>query len=223
MSGQNRAVSDHGALMDSMYRGQRHIYDLTRKYYLFGRDRLIAGLALPHGGTVLEIGCGTGRNLDQIRRHWPEARLYGLDISSEMLKSARACLGRDAVLALGDAADFSATALFGRGQFDRVVLSFCLSMIPPWQATLAQALSLLARNGSLHIVDFGRMQTMPGLLRRPLRAWLAHFHVTPRADLDETAVRLAREHGLSCQIRQGPGGYYNLITISAGQATTASD
>ena len=35
------AASGHGQLMDSIYRGQRHIYDVTRKYYLFGRDRMI--------------------------------------------------------------------------------------------------------------------------------------------------------------------------------------
>ena len=35
------ADSNHAALMNSIYRRQRHIYDFTRKYYLFGRDRLI--------------------------------------------------------------------------------------------------------------------------------------------------------------------------------------
>ena len=29
-------------LMDSVYRRQRHIYDVTRKYFLLGRDTLIA-------------------------------------------------------------------------------------------------------------------------------------------------------------------------------------
>ena len=33
-----------------MYRRQRHIYDLTRKFYLLGRDELIAELAPPPGG-----------------------------------------------------------------------------------------------------------------------------------------------------------------------------
>ncbi|TIV98235.1 MAG: SAM-dependent methyltransferase, partial [Mesorhizobium sp.] len=53
----------HAELMDGVYRWQRHIYDLTRKYYLLGRDRLIDGLDVPRGGTVLELGCGTGRNI----------------------------------------------------------------------------------------------------------------------------------------------------------------
>ena len=35
--------------MDRIYRRQRHVYDLTRKYYLLGRDRLIADLDVPRG------------------------------------------------------------------------------------------------------------------------------------------------------------------------------
>ena len=39
----------HAALMDGVYRWQRHVYDVTRKYYLLGRDRMIAGLGVPAG------------------------------------------------------------------------------------------------------------------------------------------------------------------------------
>ena len=35
------ASGDHGALMDDVYRYQRLIYDVTRKYYLLGRDEMI--------------------------------------------------------------------------------------------------------------------------------------------------------------------------------------
>ena len=53
----------HARTMDDVYRYQRYIYDLTRKYYLFGRDTLLRSLDIPDGARVLEIGCGTGRNL----------------------------------------------------------------------------------------------------------------------------------------------------------------
>ncbi|MDE2620627.1 MAG: class I SAM-dependent methyltransferase, partial [Sphingomonadales bacterium] len=92
--------------MDAVYRRQRHIYDLTRKYYLFGRDPMLDALGLPATGvgcSVLEIGCGTGRNLARVQRRWGDAALFGIDISAEMLKSARARLGDRAVLAIGDA------------------------------------------------------------------------------------------------------------------------
>ena len=32
-------VTGEAALMDRIYRRQRHVYDVTRKYYLLGRDR----------------------------------------------------------------------------------------------------------------------------------------------------------------------------------------
>ena len=58
--------------MDRVYRHQRYIYDLTRKYYLFGRDRLIRELDLKPGERLVEIGCGTARNLVRIARRYPE-------------------------------------------------------------------------------------------------------------------------------------------------------
>ncbi|MGO8141192.1 class I SAM-dependent methyltransferase, partial [Rhizobium leguminosarum] len=71
------------------YRYQRHIYDRTRKYYLLGRDSTIRNLDVPECGTLLEVGCGTGRNMAFAYRHFPTAKLFGLDISQEMLISAR--------------------------------------------------------------------------------------------------------------------------------------
>ena len=82
------------ALMDGIYRSQRHIYDLTRKYYLFGRDGMIEQLDAPADATVIEIACGTGRNLAAIARRWQGSAIHGLDISAEMLKSARTTLAR---------------------------------------------------------------------------------------------------------------------------------
>ncbi len=59
--GDSVSLSDahHAGLMDRMYRHQRHIYDITRKYYLLGRDWTIEKLDVPQGGSLLEVGCGT--------------------------------------------------------------------------------------------------------------------------------------------------------------------
>ncbi|MDX8354896.1 class I SAM-dependent methyltransferase [Cognatiyoonia sp. IB215182] len=173
----------HGALMDQVYRRQRLVYDATRKYYLLGRDHALRQLQPAENAHVLEIACGTGRNLDQIDMRYPERSLYGLDISSEMLISANAKLGDRAKLALGDACDFDPADLFGQATFDRIVMSYCVSMIPAWQNAIAEAVTHLAPDGELHIVDFGDQAGMPRWFDRRLRGWLARFHVKPRDDL----------------------------------------
>src|SRR6185312_12968397 len=103
--------------MDAIYRYQRYVYDLTRKFYLLGRDRLIDELAPPPAGRVLEIACGTGRNLIGAARHYPRARFYGFDISVAMLDTARGQIAKAGLdqrirIAAGDATDFSAERLF---------------------------------------------------------------------------------------------------------------
>src|SRR5260370_35654674 len=80
--------------MNRMYRRQRHIYDGTRRYYLLGRDQLISGLRPEAGANVLEIGCGTGRNLVHAARRYPHARFFGIDVSTEMLTSAITAISR---------------------------------------------------------------------------------------------------------------------------------
>ena len=209
------SATGHAALMDEVYRGQRHIYDFTRKYYLFGRDTLIAGLGAQPGMRVLEVACGTGRNLAKIGKAWPGVRLFGLDISAEMLKSARAAVGAEARLGEGDACSFDAGALLGEPQFDRIVLSYSLSMIPDWEGALDHAASLLADGGTLHVVDFGDLAGLPGPLASGLRAWLAKFHVAPRTDMGAVAARIAAARGLSLTSTGGMFNYFQLHVLTA--------
>jgi S-adenosylmethionine-diacylgycerolhomoserine-N-methlytransferase len=197
----NEAVAgqgQHSALMDAQYRWQRHVYDLSRKYYLLGRDDLVRALDVPQGGAVLELGCGTGRNLALVARHYPRARLHGIDISAEMLKNASRNAS-DATLAVGDATRFDARMLLGKSTFDRIFMSYTLSMIPDWQSALDQAARLLAPGGRIHIVDFGQQERLPGWFRRLLMAWLAKFHVTPRADIFQACEALAAREGFVCK------------------------
>ncbi len=199
-------------LMDRVYRHQRHIYDASRKFYLLGRDQLIEGLQPPAGGSILEIGCGTGRNLVKIARRYPACDCYGLDVSSEMLATARASVARGGHqwrirLVQADATDFDPQILFGRAGFDRIVISYALSMIPPWQGVIAEALRRLSPGGSLHIVDFGNQAGLPAPFKAVLLRWLALFHVTPREELPEAMRAMAEEAGAECRIGAPYRGY----------------
>jgi S-adenosylmethionine-diacylgycerolhomoserine-N-methlytransferase len=211
-------MSSHATAMDRMYRHTRHIYDLTRKPYLLGRDRLIAELDLEHGGTVLEMGCGTGRNLVAVARAYPKAELYGFDISEEMLKTAKAAVGRAGLtdrihLAQGDATAFDAVATFGRDAFDRVYFSYALSMIPPWRDALAHGLALTHARGRFSVVDFGFCEGLGRLPRAILHGWLKLFHVTPRATLEDELKALAKSNGRAFRFERPFGGYAQLAIV----------
>ncbi|MBL8704631.1 MAG: class I SAM-dependent methyltransferase [Rhodospirillales bacterium] len=199
--------------MDRIYRRQRHFYDLTRKYFLFGRDALIDRLEPPSGALVCEVGCGTARNLVRIARRYPWARLYGLDASGEMLKTAeakaaRAGLANRIALRQGLAEQLDARAMFGvaRG-FDVVVLSYVLSMVPDWSGALKAALAAVRPGGAVEIVDFGDIGRLPAGLGRPLGAWLQKFEVTPRPEVPGMLRAFERAGRGRAELRDVLGDY----------------
>lgn len=212
------STPDNASTMDAIYRTQRHIYDLTRKYYLLGRDRLIADLAPPPGGLVLEMGCGTARNLIVAARRYPDARFLGFDISEAMLENARASvkragLGDRITLTKGDATAFSPRRLFGINGIDRVFCSYTLSMIPGWERAVEAGADALAPRGRLHIVDFGGQHGLPNWFATGLYAWLDRFQVSPRTDLESIARQAAHERGLLIEHRSLYRGYAQYAVV----------
>ena len=219
----------HSDLMDRVYRHQRYIYDATRKYFLFGRDQLIRELRLKPGERVVEIGCGTARNLICIARRYPEARLYGLDASHEMLRTAahhvaNAGLADRIDLAHGYAEELT-PALFGLSEgFDRVIFSYSLSMIPDWKQSLKTAHAVLRETGRLHAVDFGDMAGLPPPAAALLRWWLERFHVTPRIEvLQALETRPDRNTGENNHLSFLPGRYAFVFDCSASEFPRLSD
>jgi S-adenosylmethionine-diacylgycerolhomoserine-N-methlytransferase len=213
------AINDTQQRMDRTYRHQRSIYDVTRRYYLLGRNHLVADLSVPPAGTVLEVGCGTASNLLQTARRYADARLCGFDISTEMLSQARLCLARRSlseriILAIGDATAFDPSAMFGISKFDRIFTSFTLSMIPNWPAVLEEMARHLAPGGSIHVVDFGDCAGLPRIARTILYGWLDKFGVEPRQNMLEVLGKVAQRHGF--QLRYTPlfRGYaqYGVLT-----------
>jgi S-adenosylmethionine-diacylgycerolhomoserine-N-methlytransferase len=196
--------------MDAIYSRQRHFYDLTRKYYLLGRDRLIARLQVPAGGSVLEVGCGTGRNLIAVAKRYPDTKLYGFDISEAMLTTARVNVAKAGfanriTLKQGDATDFSGAALFGIDRFDRVFFSYTLSMIPNWKAALRHGAA--CTGGRMSLIDFGQQERLPAWFRRLLFTWLEKFDVAPRATLPIVLEGLSAEEGMRLSFDRLHRGY----------------
>lgn len=208
--------------MDRMYRPQKYVYDLTRKYYLLGRDRLIAELGVRPGQSVLDIGCGTGRNLALIGQRYPAARLFGLDAAEPMLEVAARKLERASVrvqLARAVAEELDPEALFGeRRGFDHVTISYCLSMVDDPEAAVRAAVGALAPGGTLHVVDFGDMAKLPAWFRGAMVGWLARFHVQHKPIVEPTLQALADADGGTVQIIEIARRYAMLMRLARGNS-----
>ena len=130
----------HQQTMDRVYGRMRYVYDATRPLFLAGRRQLRTSVAAPQGGRVLEVGCGTGRNLIVLAQRRPDVSFTGVDISTEMLAYAKMQICRRALdsqiqLFEGELADFllaNAPPLL----FDFIVFSDSLSMISDWERVL---------------------------------------------------------------------------------------
>lgn len=158
--------------LERYYRLHARIYDATRWSFLFGRADLIKRVAALRTPTdILEIGCGTGRNLAQLAQRFPDARLTGLDLSADMLLRARRRLkpfgGRIALLHQA-----YARPLGEAPRFDLIVLSYCLSMINPgWESVLAGAQRDLLPHGLMAVADFH------DAAGSAFRRWMSVHHV----------------------------------------------
>lgn len=222
-------VGDAARRMDRIYRFQRHVYDPTRRFFLLGRDQLIERLAIPERGSVLEIGCGTARNLSLVALMAPDARLYGIDVSREMLSTARERVARSGLrhrihLANADAVRFAPCTLFGVDRFDRIFFSYTLSMIPPWREALARAADTLAEGGEIHVVDFGDRSCMPAVAKRSFDAWLRLFDVHPRAELPDAMQDVATRIGGVATVEPLFRGYaiYACVARAAARCAPAA-
>ena len=111
-------ASDGGVRVDnsdsvrliSLYRKRAKRYDQTTLlYYLVGfrhwayRKRAIQSLALNHGNTVVDLGCGTGLNFSLLQEQvGSRGRIIGVDLTDAMLDGASARIA--AILAVVHAA-----------------------------------------------------------------------------------------------------------------------
>jgi phosphatidylethanolamine/phosphatidyl-N-methylethanolamine N-methyltransferase len=149
------------------------------------RAAAVEKLQLREGDTVLEVGCGTGRNFRRLQRAiGAEGRLVGFDYSGEMLAAAgRLCRRRgwrNMTLVQGDAADLD----LGEGGFDGVLAVLAISAIPGYRQALERCRELLRPGGVLSVCDArlfpGRLSFLNPLVRA-LYTWGAAWD--PSKDL----------------------------------------
>jgi S-adenosylmethionine-diacylgycerolhomoserine-N-methlytransferase len=189
--------------LDRYYGATHRVYDASRKYWLLGRDTTLDRLLAQPWTSLVEVGSGTGRNLAVLKRRRPRARLGGLDASNVMLDHARGRLP-DIPFRLGFAEDADISAVLGVRP-DRILFSYCLSMVQSPDRAIENARAHLSSEGELWVVDFGDLAGWPSPFAARFHAFLERFHVRPLpAGLLESYTR---------DIHSGPGGYFRVARI----------
>jgi S-adenosylmethionine-diacylgycerolhomoserine-N-methlytransferase len=143
------------ARLQKYYKIHSKIYDNTRWTFLFGRKQLLQALSsYCSPGRILEIGCGTGKNLTVLSRLFPEAHITSIDLSKEMLSVARKNIGK-AIQRIRLINSAYCLPLAPECPFDLVIFSYTLSMINPgWSHAIRCANADLRPDGIIAAVDF---------------------------------------------------------------------
>ncbi len=146
---------DHEARLESFYSGQAAGYDDFRRRLLQGREAMYRSIPVPDGGVWVDLGGGTGANLEPIGGELHRAsKVYLVDLCDSLLSVARnRCEARgwknvEAVHA--DATLFRPA----EGCADVVTFSYSLTMIPDWYAAIDNALAMLWPGGTIGVTDF---------------------------------------------------------------------
>ena len=133
------------------------LYDVMTR--LMGADKarleLLERAKIRPGHRVLEVGCGTGSLLIQLKRLCPDTEVVGLDPDPKALARARRKAARAAVSVQLDRG-FGDELPYAEASFDRVLSSLMFHHVPTEEKgkTLRAIRRVLKPGGEFHMLDF---------------------------------------------------------------------
>jgi S-adenosylmethionine-diacylgycerolhomoserine-N-methlytransferase len=181
----------HAERLDSFYRGQSGAYDDFRRRLLHGREEMLAALELPEGGRWLDIGGGTGHNVEAAGdRRARLAEVTVVDLCPSLLAVAEERIKRHGWANVRTAAADACTYEHAAGPVDVVTFSYSLTMIPNWFQAVRRAYEQLKPGGAVGVVDFyvSRKWPAPGMRKHSAfqrffwPTWFGFDNVFPSPD-----------------------------------------
>jgi len=153
----------HAERLESFYVKQVDAYDRFRKRLLTGRDDLMKTIRPREGEVWVDMGCGTGANLEFLGEGLKDLKkVYLVDLTDSMLRVAKKRIERcgwtNVELQQGDATTWTPRD----GQVDAILFSYSLTMIPDWFAAVDRAYEALKPGGLVGVVDFYVARKYPG-------------------------------------------------------------
>jgi len=139
---------DYQKTYNELLQNQVRFFDKNDTYFAEYKIKIVRRYARKDSpAKILEYGCGIGRNLGFLRKHFPDAQVYGCDISGESLETAKReqpgvhlfMLGKERI----------------EEKFDLIVMANVMHHISPELrlAALRDMDRMLEENGSLFIFE----------------------------------------------------------------------
>ncbi len=117
------------------------------------RQAILDGTSLPEGrGRILDACCGSAAELLGLARRYPQAELYGVDLSSTMISLGREHLAEAGVKAWLGLADVHALP-FAEASFELVISVGAINNFADKRGALAEMVRVLKPGGQLVLVD----------------------------------------------------------------------
>ncbi len=215
LRGQPRAGS-HADRLEGFYAPQAEHYDRFRERLLHGRRELVERLDPAPGQSVIELGGGTGRNVEFFGTRLASlARFELVDLCPSLLAQARQRCARWPGIVTVVQADATTYRPAWGSKFgvDRVYFSYSLTMIPDWRRALNNAIRMLRPGGLLGVVDFYVSPDAPAhgrdrhgwFARRFWPRWFGHDGV--RLNPEHLPELLRRTNPVVCEERFAPVPY----------------
>lgn len=139
-----KSFGSHASQYDTLARVQKNV-----------TARLIEQLETsgPPPASLLDIGAGTGRLLEQLARIFPESRLVGVDLAFQMARVAgnRLAESNRAAMICSDAESLP----FKEGSFDLVVSTSTYQWVAPLSGAFAEACRVLKPGSRFRFALFG--------------------------------------------------------------------
>lgn len=181
----------HQQRLESFYSGQADQYDNFRKRLLKGREEMYAAVEAPPQAVWIDMGGGTGSNLEYIKDRIDQlGKVYVVDLSTSLLKRAQQRVEEHGWQNVEAVEADATTWQPPEGQVDVITFSYSVTMIPDWFAAIDHAYQLLKPGGILGVVDFyvSRKYPSEAHLRHPWftrnfwPTWFSNDNVFPNPD-----------------------------------------
>jgi ubiquinone/menaquinone biosynthesis C-methylase UbiE len=175
------------------------------------RPRAVKQLNLKPGDRVLDVGCGTGRNLPYLSRAvQPDGWVYGVDISEGMLaKAGEACDKngwKNVILICSDAAEYELPEAV-----DGAIFSLSYATMRHRKQVLRHAWEQIKPGGRLVMLDSRFLSGLLWRLTYPLFSWILKLTVLGNPDVDE--LRDVRELSGQVEVEELQFGTYFIARV----------